>query len=214
MNEDYSTTRFRLFLRGVEVRAAGRPLLTVDALEAASGTLLHLTGENGAGKTTLLRTLMGEADYRGQIRIGAASPGTVAAKALTAYVATDAALLEDLTVRENMTFMARAWNRPEDGIGVLAERFGLSPWQDAWPSELSRGTRQKVALSIGLGLKLPLTLLDEPFGTLDTASRAVLLGALKKRAAAGLVIVTTHGDELAGVARRALRIAQGQLVEA
>ena len=214
MNEDSSGSPLRLSLTGVEVIAGGRPLLRVAGLEVRGATLLHLTGENGAGKTTLLRALTGEAEYRGSIRIGPAMPGTVAAKALTAYVPTDAALLEDLTVRENLTFMARAWRCPEDRLYALAQRFGLSPWLDAWPAQLSRGTRQKVALSIGLGLERPLTLLDEPFGTLDTASRVVLLNTLEKRAANGLVIVTTHGEELSGRAGRALHIEQGQLVEA
>lgn len=205
----------QLTLRDVKVLSGQRCLLQVDSLEASGGTLLHLTGENGAGKTTLLRALVGEATYRGHIRAIGAVPGTVAAKAQTAYVPTEATLLNDLTVAENMMFMASAWQRNESEIYALAEEFGLRTWWDAWPAELSRGTRQKVGLSIGLGLGLPLTLLDEPFGTLDSASRNVLLRMLEARVATGgLVLVTTHGNELAGTARRVIHIHNGALVAA
>lgn len=215
MTNEGAGSTFRMCIDTAEILGAGRPVVRVAALEEVAGTLLHLTGENGAGKTTLLRALTGEAAYRGQIHLGSAVPGTVAAKAVTAYVPTDATLLDDLTVAENMTFMARGWGKDEEKVFVLAERFGLRSWWDAWPMELSRGTRQKVALSIGLGLELPLTLLDEPFGTLDTFSRVVLLEALRGRVASGgLVIVTTHGDELAGEQRKVLQIREGVLVPA
>lgn len=181
------------------LEVAGRPLAHVPDLRALPGEVLHLCGPNGAGKTTLLRVLAGER-AGGEVRVLGSAPGSRGARADTAWVPTDAALPDDLTVAEGLTFLAALWSRPAAPLLALAQSLGLSRWLDAWPAELSRGTRQKVALSGALGLGCALTLLDEPFGTLDTASRAALLDAVRARArAGGALVVTTHGEELTGL---------------
>lgn len=184
------------------LEVARRPLARVPELNLQPGEVLHLCGPNGAGKTTLLRVLAGERPGS-EVRVLGGAPGSRGARADTAWVPTDAALPDDLTVAEGLTFLAALWSRPAAPLLALADSLGLSRWLDAWPAELSRGTRQKVALSGALGLGCALTLLDEPFGTLDTASRAALLDAIRARAAAGgALVVTTHGEELAGLPLR------------
>ncbi|THF71207.1 hypothetical protein E7T06_03790 [Deinococcus sp. Arct2-2] len=65
-------------------------------------------------------------------------------------------------------------------------------------------------MAAAFGLALPITLLDEPFGTLDRTSRAVLLGAIKnRRDAGGLVLSTAHGDELAELQPTVLELGEG-----
>lgn len=198
----------------VHLAVAGRTVVEIEALDVHPGELLHLRGENGAGKTTLLRTVAGELPHGGRLRIAGHPPGSLLARARTAFVPTDPALLDDLTVAENLTFLSAAWHRSADAALGLAEAFGLAPWLDAWPMSLSRGTRQKAALSLHLGLALPLTLLDEPFSTLDTASRDVLRQAIAGRVQeGGTVLVTTHGNELGNMAVRALDLVGGRLRE-
>ncbi|GAA5511464.1 ABC transporter ATP-binding protein NatA [Deinococcus carri] len=203
---------FPLCLSGLRVAVGGREVVRVETLEARPGELLHLRGKNGAGKTTLLRALVGVLPYTGRARVQGHPPGSVGARQATAFVPTDADLPDDLTVAEGLTFLAAAWRVPEAPLLALAEHFGLGAWLDAWPMTLSRGTRQKVALALGLGLGLPLTLLDEPFATLDTASRDVLREAIAQRCAeGGAVIVTTHGQELDALPQRVLELEGGVL---
>ncbi|MCP2014782.1 ABC-type multidrug transport system ATPase subunit [Deinococcus sp. HSC-46F16] len=198
----------------VHLAVAGRTVVEIDTLEVHAGELVHLRGENGAGKTTLLRAVAGETPHGGRLRIAGHPPGSLAARARTAFVPTDPTLLDDLTLAENLTFLSAAWHQPPDAALDLAEAFGLAPWLDAWPMSLSRGTRQKAALSLHLGLALPLTLLDEPFSTLDVASRDVLRRAIAGRVReGGTVVITTHGDELSGMATRPLDLVGGRLRE-
>ncbi|QLG13372.1 ATP-binding cassette domain-containing protein (plasmid) [Deinococcus sp. D7000] len=201
-----------LTAQNLHLTLAGRIILTARHLTLAPGELVHLRGENGAGKTTLLRALAGELPFQGVIQLQGHAPGSRPARARTAFVSTEPALLDDLTVQENLQFMAAAWNSAPAPILQLAHAFGLARWLDAWPTELSRGTRQKVALSLALGLGLPLTLLDEPFSTLDTASRDVLRDALRGRLQdGGSVLLTTHGVDLAELTCRTLDLHQGEL---
>lgn len=189
-----------------------RQILCTDTLGFSAGEVWHLIGSNGAGKTSLLRTLAGELPFQGTLTIAGRPPGTLPARRATAFIPTDAPLLDDLTVAGNLSFMAAAWSRPHGPLLALAAQLGLDDWQGDWPVTLSRGTRQKVALAAGLGLGLPLTLLDEPFATLDMASRAVLAEAIRVRASeGGTVIVTTHGAELLDVPHRRLEIVAGRL---
>ncbi|MPY65411.1 ATP-binding cassette domain-containing protein [Deinococcus sp. SDU3-2] len=201
-----------LTAQDVHLTAAGRFILTVPHLSLRPGELTHLRGENGAGKTTLLRALAGDLPYQGTLDLHGHPPGSRPARAQTAFVSTEPTLLDDLTVEENLQFMAAAWIRSPEPVLDLARAFGLSPWLDAWPSDLSRGTRQKVALSLFLGLTLPLTLLDEPFSTLDAGSRDVLRQALGERVqSGGSVLLTTHGTDLDGLPHRVLDLHQGEL---
>lgn len=203
-----------LRVRELRVALGGRDVVRVSGLDGHRGDLLHLRGENGAGKTTLLRALAGGVPCRGTVRVMGQPPGSLGARQATAFVPTDAEVPDDLTVEEYLTFLAAAWRVPEALLRTLAVSFGLARWLDAWPSTLSRGTRQKVALAAGLGLGLPLTLLDEPFATLDTASRGTLRDAIAARCGTGgTVIVTTHGPELEGLPYRVLDLTGGTLRE-
>lgn len=196
-----------LFLPPGPLMIAGRPLAHLPGLTLRAGEVLHLNGPNGAGKTTLLRALAGEQEGVDGARIAGGRPGSRAARAATAWVSTDAPLPDDLRAGEFLQFTAAMWSRPAAPLRALAGALGVDRWLDAWPQDLSRGTRQKVALSAALGLGLPLTLLDEPFGTLDTAARAALLRAVQERAqAGGALIVTTHGEELTPLDPRTLTL--------
>ncbi len=196
-----------LLAHGLSVSFHGRAVLLVPDFRVNPGEVWHVTGPNGAGKTTLLRALSGELAHGGRVSMCGAAPASIQARRAALLVPTEADLVPDLSVRESLQFMAAAWNREPALLLALAHAFGLDSFLDAWPEELSRGTRQKVALSAALGLGLPLTLLDEPFATLDARSRAVLLHAVRERArAGGAVIVTTHGNELSGLSVRTLTL--------
>ncbi|MFD1732520.1 ATP-binding cassette domain-containing protein [Deinococcus malanensis] len=194
-----------LDVQNLQISPGRRVSVQLPSLQLNTGDLLHLRGSNGAGKTTLLRALAGDQPYQGQIRIAGSRPGSVQARRHTAFVPTDPELPGDLTVREWLEFLAAAWSQPARPLLSHAQQFGLNDWLEDWPTSLSRGTRQKVALAAALGLRCGLTLLDEPFGTLDAASREALRRAIGRHVAqGGAVIVVTHGDELEGLDPRRL----------
>ncbi len=179
-------------------------------LSLGGSQIVHLQGANGSGKTTFLRALVGELPITGKLTVGGGVPSSIQARQACVYVPTDVYLPEDLQVHEYLRFMAAAWEMPAEPLMNLAVQFALTPWLNAWPSVLSRGTRQKVALVAAFGLARPITLLDEPFGTLDRTSKAVLLRAIEgRRDAGGLVLATAHGDELAALRPTVLELGDG-----
>ncbi|WP_168733357.1 ATP-binding cassette domain-containing protein [Deinococcus sp. Arct2-2] len=115
-------------------------------LKLSGSQIVHLQGANGAGKTTFLRALVGELPISGAMTVGGGVPGSVQARQACIYMPTDVHLPEDLQVHEYLRFMAAAWHMPAEPLLELAAQLGLTPWLHAWPSVLSRGTRQKVGV--------------------------------------------------------------------
>jgi ABC-type nitrate/sulfonate/bicarbonate transport system ATPase subunit len=138
------------------------------------GSFISLVGPSGCGKSTLLRVLTGllqpdegEAGISGQSCI--ARPG------LAAYMPQRDLLLPWRRAMENAVLGAEiagvprqeARNRAEE----LFERFGLKGFERSWPSQLSGGMRQRLALLRTFLLPSDVLLLDEPFGSLDAITR-------------------------------------------
>lgn len=107
------------------LEVAGRPLAHVPELNLRPGEVVHLCGPNGVGKTTLLRVLAGER-AGGEVRVLGSALGSRGARADTAWAPTDAALPDDLTVAEGLTFLAALWSRPAAPLLTLAESMGLA----------------------------------------------------------------------------------------
>src|SRR5690606_5232007 len=121
----------------------------------------------------------------------------------------------DLTLREHTRFNALVYQVKEADDRALEwlERFGLGEKLDEFPGTHSRGMRQKLSLSLALGLERPLTLLDEPFNGLDIESQELLADALRARASSGgAVMLTGHQVELVDRLKpRLLRLDNGLL---
>lgn len=180
-----------------------------------SGELALLTGPNGAGKSTLLRALVGLLPSRGQIALFGRPNGGMSAREQFVFVPDEPALYEDLTLREHARFNALVYRVPQADERALEwlEQFGLGEKLDEFPGTHSRGMRQKLSLSLALGLERPLTLLDEPFNGLDLESQELLADALQDRAAAGgAVLLTGHQQELSErLSPRVMALAGGLL---
>lgn len=163
------------------------------------GQLALLTGPNGAGKSTLLRALVGLLPSRGELALFGRPTSSMSARERLVFVPDEPALYEDLTLREHARFNALVYRLPDADERALSwlERFGLGPKLDEFPGTHSRGMRQKLSLSLALSLNMPLMLLDEPFNGLDLESQALLVEALRDRAAdGGAVLLTGHQLEL------------------
>jgi ABC-2 type transport system ATP-binding protein len=162
------------------------------------GAVLGLVGPNGAGKTTTLRALAGIIrPTRGRLLIAGHDIvyDAIAAKRELAYIPDDPKLFDALTVWEHLEFMAAAYRiagfatRAEE----LLQQFELVEKRDTMAQELSRGMRQKVAISCAYLHDPQAILFDEPLTGLDPYAIRTLKASIAQRAAAGAaVIVSSH----------------------
>jgi ABC-2 type transport system ATP-binding protein len=192
-------------------RRFGEQIAVEDvSLEVGRGEIVALLGPNGAGKTTTLRMLAG---------LISPSSGTVTIAGLTLSPATSntvrgrigflteaPGLWDRLSVRENLRAYARLYevSDPERAIDASLVLFGLTDRAATPAAELSKGTRQKVALARTLLHDPPVLLLDEPTSGLDPEVRRSVRRLLEDRRAAGCsILVSTHNlDEAERIADR------------
>jgi len=185
-------------------------------LDIGAGELVALVGPNGAGKTTFLTLAAGLLEpTAGTVEIAGHAAGTVEARRALSYLPDAPVFYEDLSVAEHLGYVAALHGvaDSEARIGRLLERLGLAGWDDALPSELSHGMRQKASIALSLVRPFSVLLADEPFDGLDPPSRAVLLELLAAaRAETGAaVILSTHRPDVLAAANRCVGIRNGKL---
>ncbi len=199
----------------LRVRLAGVSVLDEVTFRLAAGEVALLVGPNGAGKSTLLRAVIGLLPSNGEVEIFGRPNRSMSARSKFVFSPDDPALYEDLTLREHARLNAILYDRPDADARALEwlGAFGLEARLDEYPGTHSRGMRQKLALSLALGLELPLTILDEPFNGLDIASQELLAAGLQARGAAGgAVLLTGHQRDLESVLEaRRLELVDGTL---
>jgi len=215
MATDTDTVAAPLVITELNVRLGGVSVLEDVSFTLAAGEVALLVGPNGAGKSTLIRAVVGLLPHTGDVAIFGRPNRGMSARSKFVFSPDDPALYEDLTLREHVRFTAILYGRPEADAKTLEwlERFGLTSKLDEFPGTHSRGMRQKLALSLALGLELPLTILDEPFNGLDLASQEMLAAGLQQRArAGGTVLLTGHQRELESLLEaRRLALQDGHL---
>jgi ABC-type nitrate/sulfonate/bicarbonate transport system ATPase subunit len=149
------------------------------SFDAAPATVTALLGPTGCGKSTILRVLAGIViPTAGTASIDHAS--AIGVPGRCAYMPQGDSLLPWRRARDNTLLSAQvagtdiaAATRRAD---TLFARFGLAGFERSWPSELSGGMRQRVALLRTIMTEHPVLLLDEPFGALDAITRSDLHG--------------------------------------
>jgi ABC-2 type transport system ATP-binding protein len=158
------------------------------------GEIVGLLGRNGAGKTTTLNILAGIArPDAGDVRVCGidllAEPKT--AKACLGFVADEPEFFEYLTVEEHLKFSGMLYGIRDGTTAAneLISRFGLEDKRRAYPEELSRGMRQKLALACVLHHEPKALLLDEPLTGLDPAGMRDMKDTILARARAGAAIL-------------------------
>ncbi len=205
-----------------------RPAVEGIDLDVPAGEFFALLGPNGAGKTTMLRMVSGllKPDL-GTIKIYGvdALADPVAAKRVTAWLSDEPMIYDKLTPVEYLDFVAGLWGVAGDIAKAravdLIKRLGLEPRAQERCENLSKGTRQKVALAGALVHEPKLIILDEPFTGLDAGSARLVKSVLRERVKAGCsVVMTTHILEVAermadriGVISEGRLIAEGTLSE-
>jgi NitT/TauT family transport system ATP-binding protein len=173
-----------LSLRNVWVEYGEQIVLERINLEVAAGSFLSVVGPSGAGKSTLLRLILGqERPTRGTIRIDGAplpaEPGPDRGVVFQRYsVFPHLSVLRNILVGfefEQSPMLARLSGAArQDAIEkseALMDAVGLVEHRDKFPSALSGGMQQRLAIAQALARRPKVLLLDEPFGALDPGTR-------------------------------------------
>ncbi len=201
-------------VRDLEVVRGERLILQVDELSVRAGETLAVVGPNGAGKSTLLLALAGLLrPTKGSIIVDGVPlvPGRELAYRRRIGLVFTSPLLLSTSVFGNVAAGLRFRGVDAAEIGVRVdqwlERLGIAHLRDRPASQLSSGEAQRTSLARALVLDPHLLLLDEPFVSLDTATRAQLLDDFERLGVgthSTRVLVTHHlreairlGDRLA-----------------
>ena len=154
----------------------GRRVVALDGLDLriAKGEFVALIGPSGCGKSTILRLVAAlEEPTAGRVSVEGTAPRALSRAHRLGVAFQDHALLPWLTVRANVALPYKVAGRPVDRerVSSLLKLVGLVGFEDARPSQLSGGMRQRASIARALVLKPDLLLLDEPFGALDAVTR-------------------------------------------
>jgi ABC-2 type transport system ATP-binding protein len=204
----------------------GSPAVAGLSLFVESGEIVGLVGPNGAGKTTTLRCLAGILPpTSGRIAIAghdlAADP--VEARRHLAFVPDEPRLFESLTVADHLKVVARIYgvaDGAERGRELLSQ-LDLADREDAFPSELSRGMKQKLMIAAALLHRPAALVLDEPLTGLDPGAIRRMKQTILEQAASGTaVLVSSHllslVQEICGrvvIVQRGRKVLEGSLAE-
>lgn len=168
------------------------------------GDIYGLLGPNGAGKTSTIKVLVGVLEPRsGKIEIyDTPLSDEVAAKSQIGYVPEEVVLLDSLTPREFLEFVASIRRLEKETVNSRLERFvsafELKQYFDTPIAALSMGNKQKVAIIAALLHEPKLLILDEPLIGLDARSSKILKELITFHAKkGGAVIFSTHIMEVA-----------------
>ena len=197
----------------------GFPALAGASLTVRRSEILWLRGPNGAGKTTLLRLCAGLvplARGHGQVLGRDLTTHRDEVRSLVGVLGHHNGLYLDLTVRENVTFWARAVGASAAEVDAALDRLGLAGRLEVLAvRRLSAGQQRRTALACLVARRAELWLLDEPHSSLDADGRADLDAIVLQAAASGAtVIIASHEyDRARPLATRVVEVTGGLVVE-
>ena len=205
-------------VRGLTRKFGERTVVDHLDLQVAQGRICGFLGPNGSGKTTTIRMLCGLLtpdegegsclgyDIRRESRL---------IKRQVGYMTQKFGLYEDLSIAENLDFIARIYQVPQRAAQVEAalQQLGLASRRNQLAGALSGGWKQRLALAACLLHEPQLLLLDEPTAGVDPKARREFWDHLHELAAAGLtVLVSTHYMDEAERCHELAYIAYGHLL--
>jgi len=204
-----------LRLQGVTKSFGGHAVLRGLELEVRPGQCVALLGPNGAGKSTLLRIAATLARPReGQVHVAGidARREPESARAQLSILTQEAPVYPELTPHGHVRWWARVQRLPAPDADARLQEAGLAHAAHQPARNLSRGMRQRLALTLALLPDRPLLLLDEPFAALDEAGRAWLSSNLTARRGRTAVVMALHDAAQAqALANSVLRLNAGRL---
>ncbi|HEY5863527.1 MAG TPA: ABC transporter ATP-binding protein [Casimicrobiaceae bacterium] len=205
-------------VRGLTKRYDGRAVVDDFAIRVERGQIFGFLGPNGSGKTTTIRMLCG-------LLTPDAGEGTClgydirteapAIKREVGYMTQKFSLYEDLSIEENLDFVARMYGVPQrrEAVAGAIERLGLAARRKQLAGTLSGGWKQRLALAACLLHSPQLLLLDEPTAGVDPKARRDFWEQIHDLAAEGMtVLVSTHYMDEAERCHQLAYLAYGRLM--
>jgi putative ABC transport system ATP-binding protein len=216
-------------LRGVSktVQSGGQPLTILQplSLTVPRGQTLAIIGPSGSGKSTLLGLIAGlDAPSEGRILIDGVDITALDEDSLArlrgekiGFVFQFFHLVPSLTALENILVPMEIAGRRDAGTraNLLLDEVGLRDRGHHYPSQLSGGEQQRIAIARALANDPPLILADEPTGNLDTKNGRHILDLLLQagRARAATLVLVTHDPTVAAIADAQLTLLDGRTVD-
>jgi ABC-2 type transport system ATP-binding protein len=218
MNPAQAQLPLAIDVRGLSKRYAGRTVVAAIDLQIRPGRICGFLGPNGSGKTTTLRMLCGlltpDAGSGSCLGLPLREQG-LAIRRQVGYMTQKFGLYEDLSLRENLDFIARLYELPHrrEVVDKTLERLGLTARQGQLAGSLSGGWKQRLALAACLMHEPRLLLLDEPTAGVDPKARREFWDQIHLLAAQGItVLVSTHYMDEAERCHELIYIAYGKLL--
>jgi len=196
----------------------GKPAVVDVSLTVKRGEIFGFLGPNGSGKTTTIRMLCG-------LMVPDSGAGTCLGydikkdarqiKRLVGYVPQAFSLYKDLTVRENLSFIARVYGEEDyqQRTDSIMESLKLTPYANILSGKLSGGWKQRLSLGAALIHDPKLLLLDEPTAGVDPKARREFWNDISRLAAEGITaLVSTHYMDEAERCNRLAYIVYGHMM--
>lgn len=200
-------------------------LLRRITLDIAAGEFVTIMGPSGAGKSTLLAIVgMLDGEWTGEYHLKDHAVHTLDNKRRVAlhkqyvgFVFQQYHLLDDLTVAENLdvplSYRDIKKSERQSIVADTLDRFGMVAKKDLYPSQLSGGQQQLVAVARAMIHQPSLILADEPTGNLHSSQAREIMELFKRLNAAGTTIIqVTHSEENAKYGNRIVNLKDGWVV--
>ena len=213
-----SETGLAIDVRGLNKSFGDKHVVNDVSIQVEAGRICGFLGPNGSGKTTTLRMLCGlltPDSGEGEVLGIDFRKGGDEIKRATGYMTQKFSLYEDLTIGENLDFIARVYGMDDRRRRVTAalDELGLTNRRDQLAGSLSGGWKQRLALAACILHEPRLLLLDEPTAGVDPMARRDFWDHIHTLSRRGLtVLVSTHYMDEAERCDEIAYIVYGKLV--
>ena len=210
----------------VKMYDGSNPVLDNVSMEIAKGEFVFLTGPSGAGKTTVLKILFGWEQFdKGHVLVRGMNVGKLTNRNIytlrrsMGVVFQDYKLLPNKTVFENVSFAQEVIGRDRKTIRFktweVLKNVGLTPKKDMYPSYLSGGEQQRIAIARAMVNEPSIILADEPTGNLDPDISIEIFKLFEEMNKKGVTIIfATHSQEIVRLGNhRVINLNRGKIVK-
>lgn len=201
-------------VHGLKVRRGRTQVFDGVDVTVPAGAVTGLLGPSGCGKTTLMRAIVGVQRLDGgTVTVLGAPAGSAELRHRVAYGTQGAAVYGDLTVRQNLRYMAGLLHAPRDDVDRVVAQIGLTAQVDQLTASLSGGQLNRVSLGMALIGSPELIVLDEPTVGLDPVLRAELWELFRSIVERGTtLVVSSHVMDEALRCDRLLLLREGRVI--
>lgn len=212
------TDEYAIDVHGLNKSFAGKPAVVDVSLKVKMGEIFGFLGPNGSGKTTTIRMLCGlltPDSGNGQCLGYDILRDSRMIKRLVGYVPQVFSLYQDLTVKENLEFVARVYEEKDydERVKSIMHELELDQFQHILAGRLSGGWKQRLSLGAALIHDPKLLLLDEPTAGVDPKARREFWNYISQLTSKGITsLVSTHYMDEAERCNRLAYIVYGHMM--